>query len=144
MYWMLLPLKRYADFDGRSRPLEYWLFTLAFWLALFVPIGVAAFWGLLSDRGTEPGVSALGASLIALMGVTFLALLIPKLAVTVRRLHDSDKSGWFYLIGFIPYVGGLILFVLTVLPGTPGDNRYGPDPLDESENSPSSLEDVFR
>lgn len=64
-------------------------------------------------------------------------MFIPGLAVQVRRFHDQDKSGWFILLGFIPYIGGLILFVFMCLEGTRGPNRFGPDPKD-----PYS-EDVF-
>jgi len=58
-----------------------------------------------------------------------------------RRLHDRDMSGWFYLLVFIPYLGGLILFVITLLPGTPGENRYGDDPINPDQGQ---LDQVFR
>jgi uncharacterized membrane protein YhaH (DUF805 family) len=65
------------------------------------------------------------------------AIIIPSLAVQVRRFHDQDKSGWFVLIGFIPFVGSLIVFVFMCLAGTDGPNRFGPDPKDPH------AEDVF-
>jgi uncharacterized membrane protein YhaH (DUF805 family) len=67
----------------------------------------------------------LGAGLLVIYA---LAILVPSLAVQVRRFHDQDKSGWFILLGFIPAVGGLIVLVFMCLPGTPGSNQYGPDP----------------
>ena len=70
-----------------------------------------------------------------------LGIIVPGIAVTVRRLHDRDMSGWFYLLVFIPYLGGLILFVITLLPGTPGENRYGDDPINPDQGQ---LDQVFR
>ena len=67
--------------------------------------------------------------MIALVfGVLVLAIVIPSIAVTFRRLHDTDRSAWWILIGLIPFLGALVLLVFTLLDGTPGDNRYGPDP----------------
>ena len=129
MEWMIMPLKRYADFSGRSRRKEFWMFTLLLIIinlmvtSAFALVGGSA--SLLSD--TAGLVVFAGGGFIYL--VIFCALfLIPGLAVTVRRLHDQDKSGWFILIGVIPYIGGLILLGMMCLPGTTGPNRYGPDP----------------
>jgi uncharacterized membrane protein YhaH (DUF805 family) len=69
-----------------------------------------------------------GTLMIALFGLYALAIFIPSLAVQVRRFHDQDKSGWFVLLGFIPYVGGLIVLVFMCLDGTKGKNRFGEDP----------------
>jgi uncharacterized membrane protein YhaH (DUF805 family) len=74
---------------------------------------------------------------MGLVGIILLAFLIPSIAVQVRRFHDQDKSGWFILLGLIPYIGGIILFVFMCIEGTRGPNRFGPDPKD-----PYS-EDVF-
>jgi uncharacterized membrane protein YhaH (DUF805 family) len=67
---------------------------------------------------------------IVILGVFFLGTFIPSLAVQVRRFHDQDKSGWFILLNFVPYVGGLIVFVFMCLEGTRGPNRFGADPKD--------------
>jgi uncharacterized membrane protein YhaH (DUF805 family) len=67
---------------------------------------------------------------VGLIGIFVLAFLIPGIAVQVRRFHDQDKSGWFVLLGFIPYIGGIILFVFMCIEGTRGPNRFGPDPKD--------------
>lgn len=125
MEWMLMPLKRYAEFSGRSRRKEYWMFTL-FQILVLIVMGV-----LVGITGgfDESGASTLGSAMLVIMGLIYLGLfLIPGIAVTVRRFHDQDKSGWFYLLSFIPYVGGLIMLVFMCLEGTQGPNQYGPDP----------------
>lgn len=130
MYWMLLPLKRYADFTGRSRRMEYWMFSLG--LTVAVVLIVFAMFAFMDFRG-NPETMASPVAIFLFFGVgiiAWLAIIVPSLAVSVRRFHDQDLSGWFVLLGFIPYIGGLVMIVFMCLPGTKGDNRYGPDPLD--------------
>ncbi|MCW2543144.1 MAG: hypothetical protein JWM40_696 [Frankiales bacterium] len=105
-------LAKYADFSGRARRSEYWFFSLAILLAYVVCIVVTAV------------VKPLG---ILLIVVLVLAAIVPGLAVSIRRLHDTGKSGWWYLIGFVPFVGGIILLVFMVSDSGP-DNMYGPNP----------------
>ena len=138
--WMMLPLKRYADFSGRSRRKEYWLFvlfeTLSILLIGLVTAGV--FGGLANTQAAGEGLfGGLAVGFIIVLLVVALALFLPNLAVQVRRLHDQDKSGWLVLIGFIPYIGGLIMFVFMLLEGTKGPNSYGPDPKGQSAVDPS-------
>lgn len=135
MGWMILPLKRYADFSGRSRRKEYWMFQLlnvivmVLLIALMVAGGAS---GSVDDTsGAEAGPGALFAIGMGLFVLWWLAILIPTLAVTVRRFHDHEKSGWMFLINFIPVVGGWIVLFFMVQPGTRGDNSYGPDPKGE-------------
>lgn len=146
MHWMLLPLKRYVDFSGRSRRMEYWMFAL-FTVIVYAVCAALMFGGgfdfeaLANDTiPTEPGVVFwLGAGLLGLFG---LGILIPSIAVNVRRLHDRDMSGWWYL-GFIvlsniPLLGIIIAIaylVVMFLPGTPGPNRFGEDPKDPTQAS---------
>lgn len=130
MEWMLLPLKRYADFQGRSRRREYWMFALFVFLVAVAWGIVFAVLGGLSGYENGSGIGTLGTIWALLGGLAYLAILIPGIAVQVRRWHDRDMSGWFALLNFIPYVGGLIVFVFMVLPGTEGENRFGPDPKD--------------
>lgn len=129
---MLKPLRRYADFQGRSRRKEYWLFVL-FQTIVFLVLGALALAGGFPLDGapvSEPGpLFYLGVGLFALFG---LALFIPNLAVQVRRFHDQDKSGWLILLGLIPYIGGIIVFVFMLLEGTRGPNRFGADPKGET------------
>ena len=125
MEWMLMPLRRYAEFSGRSRRKEYWMFLL-FQIIIFIPLGILM--GITGGFDESGELSGLGSLFLVLIGLVYLALFIPNLAVLVRRFHDQDKSGWFVLLGFIPYVGGLIVFVFMCLDGTKGENRFGPDP----------------
>ena len=147
MEWMILPFKRYAEFSGRSRRMEYWMFTLlnviVMTVLLFVVLGAGGAAGLLEpDASGDPsaGLGALFGGMGLLILLYALAILIPSIAVTVRRLHDRDMSGWWYLGaivgGMIPFVGLLVslgFLVLMALPGTPGPNRFGPDPKGQGE-----------
>lgn len=123
MDWMLMPYKRYADFSGRSQRKEYWMFSLFMFLVIIALVIIAALLGGLGDGANGPSML-----FIVPVVIFFLASLVPSIAVTVRRLHDQDKSGWFYLLSFVPYVGGIIIFVFMCIDGTPGPNRFGPDP----------------
>jgi uncharacterized membrane protein YhaH (DUF805 family) len=121
MEWYRLVWQRFAEFDGRSRRKEYWMFQLINLLIalVFCACIFAAFFAV---RGSAVGI-ALGI-FYCLYG---LAAIIPSLAVTVRRLHDIGRTGWWLLISFIPF-GGFVLLVFYCLDGTPGPNEYGPDP----------------
>lgn len=118
MKWYLQVLKKYADFTGRARRKEYWMFTLFNLIFLIV----AAI--LDNILGTTPEGSPYGLFYI----LYALAMLIPSLAVAVRRLHDVGKSGWMYLIFLIPIIGGIWLLVLFVTDGNKEENQYGADP----------------
>jgi uncharacterized membrane protein YhaH (DUF805 family) len=141
MEWMLMPLRRYADFSGRSRRKEYWMFVL-FTLLVYLALAVVFFvgggaTGLFDQTGAPPELGVIGWLVFGLFGIFALAIFIPSLAVMVRRLHDQDKSGWFILLQFIPYIGGIIILVFMCIDGTRGENRYGPDPKGEN------IADVF-
>jgi len=126
MEWMLLPIKRYADFSGRSRRTEYWMFVLLTLLINVVLGGlllVSAFAGS-TDEGPGPGFFLVLTAWVLVM----LALLVPSIAVQVRRFHDQGRSGWFWLFNLIPSVGALIVLVFMCLEGERGNNMYGPDP----------------
>ena len=127
MEWMLLPLKRYADFTGRSRRKEYWMFTL-FILIVYAVLAALAFGTMNFSAGQNAAPSPLTMVAFGLFVIFALAIFIPGLAVQVRRFHDQDKSGWFVLLGLIPYAGGIILLVFMCIEGTRGANAYGEDP----------------
>jgi uncharacterized membrane protein YhaH (DUF805 family) len=152
--WAIRPMQRYADFAGRAPRAEYWWFYLA-----TIVVGLIA--GAIDGIAGNTDVGWLG-------GIVNLALLIPTIAVTVRRLHDTDRSGWWLVLGIVLIVGlvavgvagamgsgsdfppvlivavlvavvvGITLFVFMVLPGTDGPNSYGPDPY-----GPDQLEEIF-
>ena len=130
MEWMIEPLRRYADFSGRSRRQEFWLFYLAM-MAITSPLLVFLLDAMISGTASEAAIGI--ASVIYL--ILSLGLFLPMLAVSVRRLHDTDKSGWFFLLFLIPYAGLVIMLVLMVQPGTDGVNRFGPDPLPEKQSN---------
>ena len=129
MEWMLLPIKRYADFSGRSRRQEYWMFELLKVLitGLFGALAlVSAFIGTDNIVETGPGP---GFYLVMLAWVlVFLALIVPTIAAQVRRFHDQGRSGWFCLFHLVPSVGGIIVLVFMCLEGGRGDNAWGADP----------------
>lgn len=112
MNWYLKVLKQYADFNGRARRQEYWMFVL-----INIVISIVAT-TLDAAFGTWGAIS----------GLYGLAMLIPGLAVGVRRLHDIGKSGWMLLVAFIPIVGIIWLLILLATDGTPGSNEYGENP----------------
>ncbi len=118
MSWFLLALKKYATFSGRSRRREYWFFVLFY---LIIVIGCAVVDAVL---GTFSETSEIG----LFSGLAALGLLIPSIAVTARRLHDTGKSGWWQLIAFIPLIGGLVLLVFVLKDSFPAENTYGPNP----------------
>ena len=114
--FMLMPLKRYADFSGRSRRKEYWFYILFIWVVVLV-LGIVE--GMAGLTGMVGGVYG------PLTTIFYLATLIPTIAVAIRRVHDSDKSGWFVLV---PIYNIILMF----LDGTKGPNRFGPDPKDQT------------
>ncbi|WP_026473209.1 DUF805 domain-containing protein [Alkaliflexus imshenetskii] len=118
MEWYLQVLKKYADFDGRARRKEYWMFVL------FNIIFTIVAMGLDNIVGTTIGILPYGVIYI----LYSLVLLIPALAVTVRRLHDIGKSGWMILVGLIPFIGAIWLLVLMATDSNLGENQYGPNP----------------
>lgn len=117
--WAKRPVvEKYADFSGRAPRAEYWWFFLGEMIVLVLAMIVD------SILGTDIGGTGYGLFYFAV----WLALFIPALAVGVRRLHDTDRSGWWLLIVLIPLIGAIVLLVFLVSEGTPGENDYGPDP----------------
>jgi uncharacterized membrane protein YhaH (DUF805 family) len=118
MEYYLKVLKHFADFNGRARRKEYWMFALFNVLFSFLAMVLDNLLGTSFD-GIGYGFLYIGYSL---------AVIIPSLAVAVRRLHDVGKSGWMLLIVLIPFIGAIWLLVLFVSEGNSGENQYGPDP----------------
>ncbi|MBH1509798.1 DUF805 domain-containing protein [Stenotrophomonas maltophilia] len=117
MHKMMIPLTRYTQFSGRASRSEFWWFQL-FVLILFLPVMVLGYLGALNGSNTLSLLSG-GLNIVLSLG-----LFLPMISVAVRRLHDTDRSGWWYLLAFIPIIG-LVMLVFMLLPGTPGDNRFG-------------------
>ncbi|HEY0814591.1 MAG TPA: DUF805 domain-containing protein [Pseudonocardia sp.] len=128
MNWYLKVLRQYVDFSGRARRTEYWMFTLVNVIVEIVLGFVDRALGFGSFTGNTSGGVSVAASVGLLGGLYSLAVLLPSLGVGVRRLHDTNRSGWWLLIGLIPFVGAIVLLVFFVLHGTRGPNRYGEDP----------------
>jgi uncharacterized membrane protein YhaH (DUF805 family) len=122
MSWYFKVLKNYAVFSGRARRKEYWLFLLCNLPLMLVLIVIDTVLTLSSRQSSAQG----GPS--PLTGLYMLGLLIPFLAVTVRRLHDTGRNGSWLLISLIPLVGGIMLLFFMAESSQPGDNQYGPDP----------------
>lgn len=119
MNWYLDAFKnKYADFSGRARRTEYWIFMLVHLVIIFILSFIS---GALAGTGLDfiPNILVLGYLLLSFL---------PALAITIRRLHDSGKSGWYYLFSVIPYIGWLIVLVFIVQDSETGQNKWGPNP----------------
>jgi uncharacterized membrane protein YhaH (DUF805 family) len=120
MYWYITVINQYFNFKGRSRRKEYWMYNLFNILFLLTAI-------ILDNY-------LIGSTIEGDIPIGFLTfsyyffVLIPTMALTVRRLHDIGKSGWYYLIALIPYIGGLILLLLMCINGEPKENKWGENP----------------
>lgn len=122
MEWYLKVLRQYADFSGRARRKEFWMFYL-FNALLMTAISIIG--GLMAITTDTPGIMI---GIVVLIIIYAAATFIPTLAVIVRRLHDTNNSGWMYCVTFIPMVGSIWLLVLLCTEGTFGENYYGQDP----------------
>jgi uncharacterized membrane protein YhaH (DUF805 family) len=111
-------LKKYAVFSGRSRRKEYWYFVL---FVVIISIALSLIDSLIGayDRSSGAGL---------LSTIFSLAILIPSIAMSIRRLHDIHRTGWWVLISLVPLIGWIVLLVFHVQDGTPGTNRFGPNP----------------
>lgn len=122
MHWYIDVLKKYTVFSGRARRKEFWMFFLfSAIISIFLAV-IDEFMGWQFEMDGE--------SLGFLSTLYYVAVIVPYLALIFRRLHDTERSGWWILIAFIPIVGVLVLLVFMILRGTAGENRFGPDPKD--------------
>ena len=133
--------QKYATFSGRASRSEYWWFVLFIMIVALVLSGIM----MMGMNFTTGEMGALAMIAAGLLGIFYLGVLIPSIAVAVRRLHDRNMSGWWYLgfiaLSFIPVVGflaSIAMLVIFCLKGTDGDNRFGPDPL-----RPGARADIF-
>ncbi|MBT2394085.1 MULTISPECIES: DUF805 domain-containing protein [Streptomyces] len=112
MHWYLDVLKKYAVFSGRARRQEYWMFAL---ISTVISIALTI---IDNVAGTSPILGA----------VYSLVVLLPGIGVSIRRLHDTDRSGWWLLISLVPFVGVIILIVFLASEGKSHENSHGPNP----------------
>lgn len=113
--------KNYVNFSGRSTRAHYWWVVLIQSLISVVAIILQTVLGM-GDSGA-PAVVIGG-----IYSLYNLATVLPMLSLGVRRLHDTGRAGWWYLINFVPCIGSIVFLVFVCLPGTVGDNQFGPDP----------------
>ena len=118
--WKTVVLENYATFSGRARRSELWWFVLANFCAIIALLVLGIILGAVSD--------ALGAIMGLVLIAYYIGTIIPILAVQVRRLHDTGRSGWMWLVGLIPLVGGIILIVFLASDSAKGSNKYGASP----------------
>ncbi len=129
MNWYLKVIKQYADFKGRARRKEYWMFVLFNLIFIIVAMILDK---VLGTNFKMPGEYSQELPYGFIYTLYALAIVIPGIAVSVRRLHDINKTGWLVLIAFIPF-GGLVLLYWSFLEGTKGENQFGPDPKAEGD-----------
>ena len=123
MDWYVKMLKeKYADFNGRERRKEFWMFYLVNFVIIVLLISIEQ---LFHRDGFAAGIFAVG-------------IAVPFYAALVRRLHDTDRSGWWFFLGAIPIIG-IFLIVILASDGTPGQNQYGPDPKNREALHPSEV-----
>lgn len=126
MDWYIEAWKKYALFSRRARRKEYWFFQLFSMIASVILVIPVFLMIALSSQNSGSW------NILMLLTLPFcifsFAAILPSLAVMVRRLHDTGRSGWWYFIGFVPFVGGIILLIFTLLDSEPGPNLYGPNP----------------
>ena len=122
MNWYLEAMKKYAVFNGRSRRKEYWYFFL---FNIIISIILRFIDVVIGSFSVEAGMGILG-------GIYMLAILVPWIAVMVRRLHDVNLSGWWMLLGVFPYIGAIVLLVFMTQDSNPDENQYGENPKRET------------
>ena len=117
-YYIDCITKKYCCFSGRARRKEYWMFVLFNFIAAFI---IGAVGGFLAGLTNVTAFAFLGT-------IYNLAVLVPSLGLLFRRLHDIGKSGWWWLIGLVPFIGWIVIIVFCCLDSQPGENQYGPNP----------------
>lgn len=133
MNWYLKALKQYADFSTRARRKEYWMYVLFNFLSMITALILSVVLGMYVAR-------FLGWIFNFIYLAIVLGTLVPSLAVAVRRLHDTNRSGYWIFIGLVPIIGGIWLLVLLCTEGTSGENDYGPDPKQENSYNTEALD----
>ena len=136
MKWYLKVWKQYADFSGRARRKEFWMFTLFNMIIVTVAGGIAALLVIMGISTLKTWMPIIGYILLAVLSLYYLAIFIPSLAISVRRLHDIGKSGWWFLIVFVPLVGWIVLIIFFLFDSQPSANKWGTNPKEREGTRP--------
>ena len=136
MHWVWRPWRQMFDFSGRATRREYWLLQAQMFVLVF---GLLMLAGALPEGAESTVVGSVG---VAALGF-FLVYFIASLSAGVRRIHDHDKTGWLILLTFIPFIGWIFTLILTLTPGTPGENSYGYDPREGDQPSVEEVAAIF-
>ena len=123
MKWYLKCLNQYADFSGRARRTEYWMFTLFNMIFTLLTLFIGALLGTALFGASGTIIGSMGLYVLYLI-----TIFIPGLSVFIRRLHDTENSGWMFFILLIPLIGSIWVFVLKIMDSKPGENKWGPNP----------------
>lgn len=122
-FWNVIK-NHYADFKGRATRKEYWSFISAYIILTMI---IGFFIGFFSALH----LAILSGIFLGIFILFALSIIVPSLALCIRRIHDIGQSGWWYLIGLVPYVGGIVLLVFYCLPSEKGENKWGPNPYNK-------------
>lgn len=126
--YFMKSMRLYVDGNGRARRSEYWWFTLFYWVLLLIPLVPGTIFVVMGEDTFNDNLIALGGVFFIVAGIVWLALFLPNVCVMIRRFHDVGLTGWLVLLGVIPYIGGLITFIITLLPSQNYRNVHGPVP----------------
>jgi len=141
LYWVARPWRQTFNFSDRATRREYWFFLVQLYVGFLIAMfGIGMVLGLAYPAALDDeGSPVIGVLTI----VAMLLLLVPYLSASVRRLHDHDKSGWLFLLTFVPLAGWIFYLIMMLTPGTQGANSYGSDPRDRLESG-GDMAEVFR
>jgi uncharacterized membrane protein YhaH (DUF805 family) len=122
--------RNYVNFSSRASRSEYWYFVL-FIALVFIVLSILdkSMDHISTDTASTPALVLLFAFALVEI-IVGLGIILPSISIAVRRLHDLDKSGWWYLLNLVPLIGAIVLLVWYCMRGTVGNNRFGPDPLE--------------
>ena len=137
MLWIIRPWRRALDVSGRATRREFWLFHLQIFVVIFGFAFVSSMARALFHSEVVGAFIAIPELLLVLV------MVVAGLSLAIRRLHDHDKSGWFYLLAFVPLIGWIFFLIMMLTPGTPGENSYGYDPRDGDDAPVEDVAAVF-
>lgn len=125
--------EKYFRISGRASRAEFWLFTLAVYIELAVILCLELFLKELSEQLEDPKTAMIILFVLLFLLLALLVVIIPSITVAIRCLHDTGRSGWWYLLNAVPWVGSIILLIFFCQPSEPGTNEFGPNPYEAPE-----------